>query len=126
MEALMKALIFAALPTAALLIATPAGADQFSQVNDPAPGAASLLNSDYANAEREIRAANVSKYDPARSINLGIALAKQGRRDDAAKQFNRVLMEQDVEMVVADGQTVMSHEVAQRALTALENGVLSR
>jgi Flp pilus assembly protein TadD len=126
MEALMKALILAALPTAALLIATPATAEQFSQVNDPAPGAASLLNSDYASAEREIRAANVSKYDPARSINLGIALAKQGRRDDAAKQFNRVLMEQDVEMVVADGQTVMSHEVAQRALTALEKGVLSR
>jgi len=122
----MKALILAALPTAALLIATPATAEQFSQVNDPAPGAASLLNSDYASAEREIRAANVSKYDPARSINLGIALAKQGRRDDAAKQFNRVLLEQDVEMVVADGQTVMSHEVAQRALTALENGVLSR
>ena len=122
----MKALILAALPTAALLISTSAAAEQFSQVNDPAPGAASLLNSDYASAEREIRAANVSKYDPARSINLGIALAKQGRRDDAAKQFNRVLLEQDVEMVVADGQTVMSHEVAQRALTALENGVLSR
>lgn len=122
----MKALILAALPTAALLISAPATAEQFAQVNDPAPGAASLLNSDYASAEREIRAANVSKYDPARSINLGIALAKQGRRDDAAKQFNRVLMEQDVEMVVADGQTVMSHEVAQRALTALENGVLSR
>jgi Flp pilus assembly protein TadD len=126
MEALMKALILAALPTAALLVATPAAAGQFSQVNDPAPGAASLLSSDYANAEREIRAANVSKYDPARTINLGIALAKQGRKDDAAKQFNRVLMEEDVEMVVANGQTVMSHEVAQRALSALENGVLSR
>jgi hypothetical protein len=124
MEMVMKTLFLAALP-AALLIPAPAVA-QFSQVNDPAPGAASLLSSDYANAEREIRAANVSKYDPARSINLGIALAKQGRRDDAAKQFNRVLMEEDVEMVVADGQTVMSHEVAQRALSALENGVLSR
>ena len=122
----MKALILAALPTAALFFANPAAAGQFSQVNDPAPGAASLLSSNYANAEREIRAANVSKYDPARSINLGIALAKQGRRDDAAKQFNRVLMEEDVEMIVADGQTVMSHEVAQRALSALQNGVLSR
>ena len=122
----MKALILAALPTAALLIATPATAEQFSQVNDPAPGAASLLNSDYASAEREIRAANVSKYDPARSINLGIALAKQGRTADAAKQFNRVLMEQDVEMVVADGQTVMSHDLAHRALDSLDHGVLSR
>ena len=122
----MKILILAALPTAALLLSAPAAAEQFNQVNDPAPGAASLLNSNYANAEREIRAANVSKYDPARSINLGIALAKQGRRDDAAKQFNRVLMEEDVEMIVADGQTVMSHEVAQRALAALQNGALSR
>jgi Flp pilus assembly protein TadD len=122
----MKALILAALPTAALLVASPAAAGQFSQVNDPAPGAASLLNSDFGNAEREIRAANVSKYDPARSINLGIALAKQGRKGEASKQFNRVLMEENVEMVVANGQTVMSHEVAQRALSALENGVLSR
>ena len=121
----MKALILAALPTAALFSA-PAAAEQFSQVNDPAPGAASLLSSNYANAEREIRAANVSKYDPARSINLGIALAKQGQRDQAAKQFNRVLMEEDVEMIVADGQTVMSHQLAQRALAELQNGVLSR
>jgi Flp pilus assembly protein TadD len=123
MEMVMKILILAALP-AALLIPAPAVA-QFAQVNDPAPGAASLLSSDYGNAEREIRAANVSKYDPARSINLGIALAKQGRKDDAAKQFNRVLMEEDVEMVVANGQTVMSHSLAERALAELQNGVLS-
>ena len=121
----MKALILTALPTAALLVSAPAAA-QFDQVNDPAPGYSSLLIANYANAEREIRAADVSKYDPARSINLGIALAKQGRQGDAAKQFNRVLMEQDVEMVLADGETAMSHEVAQRALAALQNGVLSR
>lgn len=122
----MKALFVAALPAAALLVAAPAAAAQFGQVNDPAPGAASLLSSNYGNAEREIRAANVSKYDPARSINLGIALAKQGRKDEAARQFNSVLMEADVEMVVADGETVMSHEVAQRALASLQNGALSR
>ena len=121
----MKTLIFAALPALALLAPTPAAA-QFAQVNDPAPGYSSLLNSDYSTAEREIRAANVSKYDPARSINLGIALAKTGRPDQAAKQFNRVLMEADVEMVVADGQTVMSHDLARRALASLEHGVLSR
>jgi hypothetical protein len=120
----MKTLTLAVL-SGALLIPAPAVA-QFAQVNDPAPGAASLLNSDFAGAEREIRAANVSKYDPARSINLGIALAKQGQKDAAARQFNHVLLEENVEMVVADGQTVMSHEVAQRALGALQNGVLSR
>ena len=118
----MKALLLAT----ALLIPAPAVAAQFAQVNDPAPGSASLLSSDYATAEREIRAANVSKYDPARSMNLGIALAKQGRKTDAAKQFNRVLLEADVEMVVADGKTVMSHALARYALASLDNGVLSR
>ena len=35
-------------------------------------------------------------------------------------------MELDVEMVVADGQTVMSHDLAHRALNSLKHGVLSR
>lgn len=118
----MKALIFAALPAAAL-IPSPAAA-QLSQYNDPAPGYTSLLSSNFTSAEREIRSANVSRYDPARSINLGIALAKQGRRDEAAKQFNQVLVEGDVEMVVANGQTVMAHDVARRALSMLESGAL--
>jgi len=120
----MKTLILAAVP-AALLIPAPAVA-QFAQVNDPAPGYSSLLGADYATAEREIRASNVSKYDPARSINLGVALAKQGRKADAAKQFNRVLMEADVEMVVANGKSVMSHDLARYALASLDSGVLSR
>lgn len=118
----MKALILAS----ALLIPAPAVAAQFAQVNDPAPGSASLMSSDYAGAEREIRAAEVSKYDPARSMNLGIALAKQGRKDEAAKQFNKVLMEADVEMVVADGKSVMSHDLARYALSSLQGGALSR
>lgn len=121
----MKALILAALPVGALLAASPANA-QFGQVNDPAPGVSSLMSADYASAVKEIRAAPVSKYDPARSINLGIALAKSGDRDGAARQFNRVLLEDDVELVVADGQTVTSHELAQRALASLANGVLAR
>jgi Flp pilus assembly protein TadD len=121
----MKALISSAIGTAALLASAPAAA-QLADVNDPAPGYSSLMKSDYSSAEREIRSASVSKYDPARAINLGIALAKQGNRADAAKQFNRVLLEADVEMVVADGETVMSHDVARRALAALQSGPLSR
>ena len=30
------------------------------------------------------------------------------------------------EMIVADGQTVMSHQLAERALQSLQNGALSR
>ena len=119
----MKALIFA-LPAAALLVPTAASA-QLGSYNDPAPGASSLMRSDFANAEREIRGAKVDASDPARAINLGIALAKTGRRDEAAQQFRSVLMQDDVAMIVADGQTVMSHDLAARALASLQNGVLS-
>jgi len=121
----MKALVFAAFSAATFLAANPAAA-QFAPVQDPAPGYSALMSADYASAEREIRGAPVSKYDPARSINLGIALAKTGQADRAARQFQHVLMEQDVELVLANGETVMSHDVARRALASLQNGALSR
>lgn len=121
----MKTRIFAALPVAALLAPAPAIA-QFATVNDPAPGYSSLMSADYGKAEQEIRAANVSAYDPARAINLGIALAKTGRTDDAAKQFRSVLSEEDVEMVVANGRTAMSHDLARFALATLQDGAVHR
>jgi Flp pilus assembly protein TadD len=122
----MKALIYSVLPLTALLAATPAVAQLGTTVNEPAPGYSSLLGANYGKAEREIRSANVSAYDPARSINLGVALAKTGRADEAAAQFRSVLLEDDVEMVVANGSTAMSHDVARRALAALQDGTFSR
>ena len=119
----MKALILAALPS--LVIASPAAAGQLGSYNDPAPGYSSLMRSDFTTAEREINA-KLAASDPARAINLGIALAKTGRRDEAAQLFRSVLSQADVEMIVANGETVMSHQVAERALASLQNGVLSR
>jgi Flp pilus assembly protein TadD len=121
----MKSIFFAAAPLAALLAPAPAAA-QLVGSDDPAPGYSSILNSNYSAAEREIRAAQASPADPARAINLGIVLAKTGHREEAAAQFQRVLTQDDVQFVVANGSTVSSHEVAQRALAALENGVLAR
>ncbi|MEO7277908.1 MAG: hypothetical protein ABIW33_07795 [Sphingomicrobium sp.] len=121
----MKTAIFAALPAACLIFVSPALA-QMGTTNQPAPGYSSLLKSDFSAAEKEIRSARISPYDPAGSINLGIALAKTGRPSEAAAQFRSVLNEEDVEMVVASGRTVMSHDLAYRALAALDNGPLSR
>lgn len=121
----MKTIFFAAAPLAALIASTPAAA-QLVTSDDPAPGYSSILNSNYSNAEREIRSAQTSPTDPARAINLGIVLAKTGHRDEAAVQFQRVLTQEDVQFVVANGSAVSSHEVAQRALAALQNGVLAR
>ena len=122
----MRFVILAPLPAAALLASAPASAAQLGSYNDPAPGASSLMRSDFSNAEREIRGAKVDASDPARAINLGIALAKNGQRDEAAKLFNSVLAQDDVQMVVADGETLSSHQVAERALQSLQSGVLSR
>ena len=121
----MTARIILVLPVTAALVSAPLAA-QGLPVNDPAPGYSSLMSANYGQAEREIRSSNVSAYDPARAINLGIALAKTGRGDEAAKQFKSVMLEENVEMIVANGQTVMSHDLAQRALAALSNGTFAR
>lgn len=84
------------------------------------------MTSNYANAEREIRSADVSPYDPARSINLGIVFAKTGRPDKAEREFRQVLGEEDVPIVVANGKTYSSHDVASRALAALQSGALGK
>jgi len=121
----MKSLSILLPSVAALLLASPAFADPRTN-EDPAPGAASLLSANFGKAEREIREAQVSKYDPARAINLGIALAMSGEKEKAAKQFRRALFADEVQVVVADGSTSSSHDVAERALAALERGEFGR
>ena len=120
----MAARTFAIFTGAALLLPVPAFAQYLPQ-NDPAPGASSLLSSNFTTAEREIRASDVSPYDPARSINLGVAFAKTGQVEKAQREFNQVLREDDVQLVVANGRSYSSHEVARRALDAMKGGVLS-
>lgn len=119
------------LPTAIAFAAAGAGlatasVAQMAPYNDPTPGSASILSSNYANAEREIRSADVSPYDPGRSINLGIVFAKTGHPDKAAREFRQVLAEDDVQIVVANGKTYSSHAVANRALAELQAGVFAK
>ena len=114
------------LAAAAACTSAPAAAAQLGPTREAAPGYSSLLKSDYSSAEKEIRAANVSAYDPARSINLGVVFAKTGHPDNAAREFRQVLREDDVQIVVANGKTYSSHDVAARALAQLEAGTLGK
>lgn len=82
-------------------------------------GAQAILNADYATAERQLRNSEVAKHDPGRLINLGIVLARTGRTDAAIRQFERVLGEGDIELIVADGRSMMSHDIARAALASL-------
>ena len=52
--------------------------------------------------------------------------AKTGQQDKAAREFREVLREDDVQIVVASGKTYSSHDVASRALAALEAGKLGK
>lgn len=82
-------------------------------------GTDAILAGDYGTAERQIRESHVSKYDPARALNLGLVLAKTGRADSAIKQFRRVLLEDEVDLELADGKTISSHVAARQALARL-------
>jgi len=117
---------FAALAAAALLASTAAAA-QDAEIGYPkgSLGYGAIISGDYASAERQIRESNLSKYDPARALNLGYVLAKTGRSDQAAKQFRRVLLQDDLELVLADGRTITSHEAARKALAALATNQVS-
>ena len=108
------------------LILPSAALAQPAPYNDPTPGSASIMSSNYSAAENEIRSADVSPYDPARSINLGVVFAKTGHPDKAAREFRQVLREDDVQIVVANGKTYSSHDVAARALAQLEAGTLGK
>ena len=102
-------------------VSTAATAQPLTEINYPTGslGINAILASDFATAERQIRQSKLSKYDPARALNLGHVLARTGRTDQAAKQFTRVLFEEDVELILADGRPVSSHQAARKALTAL-------
>jgi nucleoside-diphosphate-sugar epimerase len=82
-------------------------------------GFEAIMKSDFAAAERQIRSSGLSKYDPAVSLNLGYVYGKTGRTDKAAKQFLRVLAEDEVELILADESSISSHDAARKALSAL-------
>ena len=72
--------------------------------------------------------ANVSleQNDPARLINLGVALAREGRVTEAKAMFEAAAhSETRYRLETADGEWVDSRRLAYRALAMLENGEFS-
>lgn len=117
-------LLIAALAPALTLLAAPSLAQE-SEIGYPEGSLAyrSLISADYALAERQLRTdGRVKKDDPAKLINYGLALAKTGRPAEAREAFNRVLAEEELELILADGTTSGSHDVARRGLAMLKSG----
>ena len=81
-------------------------------------GYAALISRDYTTAERQLRApADVNANDPARLINLGTLLILTGRQAEGADLLNQARKGEDVELVLGDGRTMWSRDVARRALS---------
>jgi hypothetical protein len=69
----------------------------------------------------------VSSGDPAKLLNLGLAYARMGHTDDAAKIFKAVLESRDsVDLVLADGRMMNSKVAARKAYASLQRRVAAR
>lgn len=112
------------LAAATILAATASAAaaeDREIEYPEGALGYRALMSQDYSTAEQQLRAYAAHKNDPARLINLGYVLAKTGQLDKAEQQFKQALSADSVELIVADGSTVESRELARRALETLKS-----
>ncbi|MFP5328514.1 MAG: hypothetical protein ACLGHC_00025 [Alphaproteobacteria bacterium] len=117
----MKNTVFLTMAGAAAIAAAGPGAAKEREIGYPegSLGAQAILSADYATAERQLDDFRVYERDPGRLINLGVVLAKTGRTEAAVRHFEQVLEEDDVELILADGRTMRSHDIARTALQNL-------
>ncbi len=90
-------------------------------------GFAALMSRDFVTAERQLRALNgVEANDPARLINLGQLLIRTGRQAEGAALLDQARKGEDIELVLADGRTMSSRDVARRALATVTTSYAGR
>ncbi len=90
-------------------------------------GYAALMSAQYATAEQQLRAAEgVAANDPARLINLGTLLIRTGRQAEGAALLDQAVKGEDIELVLADGRTMWSRDVARRALASVQTNYAGR
>ena len=82
-------------------------------------GTKAMVSADYSTAEHQLLNSQVDPNDPARLLNLGHIYAATGRVDDAKSAFGRVLRQDDLDLILANGEHMSSHEAARTSLKAL-------
>lgn len=69
----------------------------------------------------------VSKHDPAKLLNLGLAFARIGRTDQAAGYFKAAMQTRDsLDLVLADGRVINSKVAAREAYDNLQMRIATR
>ena len=90
-------------------------------------GYTAMMARDYVTAERQLRATNgVDANDPARLINLGQVLIQTGRHSEGAALLEQARKVEDIELVLGNGRTMWSRDVARRALATVTASYASR
>lgn len=90
-------------------------------------GFAAMMARDYVTAEAQLRALDgVEASDPARLINLGQLLIRTGRHAEGAALLDQARKVEDVELVLGNGKTMWSRDVARRALATVTTSYAAR
>ncbi len=90
-------------------------------------GYAALMKSDTVTAERQIREnREVAANDPARLVQLGALLVRTGRQAEGAALLEKALAAEDIELVLGDGRTMWSHDLARRSLDRVRTSYAGR
>ncbi len=90
-------------------------------------GFAALMRADTATAERQIREnKEVAVNDPARLVQLGVLLLRTGRQAEGAALLEKALAAEDVELVLGDGRTMWSRDLARRSLERVQTSYAGR
>ena len=90
-------------------------------------GYAAMMARDYVTAEAQLRASSgIDEGDPARLINLGQLLIRTGRQAEGAAMLAQARKVEDVELVLGNGRTMWSRDVARRALATVTTSYAAR
>lgn len=90
-------------------------------------GYAAMMSRDYVKAEAQLRASSgVDASDPARLINLGQLLIRTGRHAEGAALLDQARKVEDIELVLSNGRTMWSRDVARRALATVTTTYAAR
>ena len=126
----MKLLLVSALFVGTMGTAVHAAPSMTGEISYPKEsiGYEALMRGDNERAVYQIMAnEQVSSGDPAKLLNLGLAYARMGHTDEAAKMFKAVLESRDsVDLVLADGSVMNSKVAARKAYASLQRRVAAR
>lgn len=107
-------------PFALALLAAPISAQAQDRGELRSLGYDALMAADYRTAEAQLRETKDFAWnDPARLINLGQVMAQTGRTAAAAELFREAVSAEECDLILSDGTTENSREVATRALRQL-------